>query len=112
MLTGTMIMQSLRTGATLDAAGLVFTRLERIGNGWVLGYFTSATIDPGDLAGRFAEVLDAPGWYADLHDDEHHWVIYPGRVFRYRRDDPHGRVPAVAHGLAVGVPAEQLDWED
>jgi hypothetical protein len=33
-------------------------------------------------------------------------------VFRYRRDDPSGRLAAVEYGRRVGVPEQQLDWPD
>ena len=55
-------------------------------------------------------MLDAFGWYADLHGAGESFVVFAGRVFRYRSDDPAGRAEAEAHARAVGVPDAQIDW--
>ncbi len=51
------------------------------------------------------------GWYTDFTRGDETFVIFAGRVFRYRRGDEAGRERARAHGRAVGVPVRQLDWE-
>jgi hypothetical protein len=39
-------------------------------------------------------------------------VVFPGRVFRYRRGDVAARQAAQEHGRRCGVPESQLDWTD
>jgi hypothetical protein len=39
-------------------------------------------------------------------------VVFPGKIFRYRRGDQAGREEAQARGRSVGVPEQQLDWTD
>jgi hypothetical protein len=37
-------------------------------------------------------------------------VVFPGRVFRYRRGDEAARAQAQEHGRQLGIPEHQLDW--
>ena len=39
-------------------------------------------------------------------------MVFPGRVFRYRRGDVAARQAAQEHGRRCGVPESQLDWTD
>ena len=56
------------------------------------------------------EALDVRGWYADLHTEHESFVVFAGRVFRYRSDDAAARAQAEAYARARGVPDAQLDW--
>jgi hypothetical protein len=57
-----------------------------------------------------SRVLDSPGWYADFHDEHEIFVVFPGRVFRYRRGDDAARAEAQEFGRGLAIPAAQLDW--
>ena len=39
-----------------------------------------------------------------------HFIIYQDEIFKIRRDDPAGYQAARAHGIALGIPAYQLDF--
>ena len=52
----------------------------------------------------------SPDWYCNLATEQHSYVVFGGRVFKYRRGDAQGRAAAQAHGRAQGVPESQLDW--
>jgi hypothetical protein len=39
-------------------------------------------------------------------------VIFPERVFRYRRGDQDARAAAQQHGRTLAIPEPQLDWTD
>jgi hypothetical protein len=115
---GVLICESLRAGATVGAT-LTVTRIERVAQRdavppqpahWTLLHFRVAADDAELLADELAQALDEPGWYADLRSDTTTYVVYPGRVFRYRRGDSGGRAEAVAYGRSAGVPDSQLDW--
>jgi hypothetical protein len=49
---------------------------------------------------RVRHPLDAPESF----------VIFPGRVFRYRRGDETRRAEAQTYGRQLAVPEPQLDW--
>ena len=40
------------------------------------------------------------------------FVVYAGRIFRYRSGDKVGCAEAKEYGLSVGVPESQLDWDE
>lgn len=120
MITGTLIGESLRTGAELGGVRLVVGKIRRASQGdtavgqpelWTLIEFEADEADGGALAAAFSEVLDRPGgWYVDFRTPAETFVVYAGRVFRYPRGDASGRAEAEAYGRAVGVPEDQLDW--
>jgi hypothetical protein len=118
---GIVIAESLRAGAGLD---LHVVRVERVVPGnlsnqqlergtpleWTLLHIAVPDGEEDAVAAALAEAIEPFGWYADFRTAEAAWVIYTGRVFRYRRDDPAGREAAVAYGREHGVPDAQLDW--
>jgi hypothetical protein len=57
-------------------------------------------------------VLEDGGWYVDFHSPEETFVVFAGRVCRYRRGDERGRAEAEAYARARGVPQAQLDWPE
>jgi hypothetical protein len=77
MITGVLIAESLRVGATLEGVPLTARKLWRIAiedpmveqpSAWTLIQFEAAEADGPRLAAALAAVLDdAPGWYADFH---------------------------------------------
>jgi hypothetical protein len=123
MATGTLIAESIRVDATLAGAPFVATEVRRIRAGlsdgqradglpdrWTLIAFEVADDDAAGLAAALAKVLDAQGWYADLHTGERSFVVFAGRVFAYARADGQGRAQAEAYARAHGVPEAQIDW--
>jgi hypothetical protein len=123
MLKGTLLAESLRTGAELRVAGLNLTRLSRQDFSasalptqppvWTVVGFEG----DDDVADRLAQslsesLLAGSGWYADFKTSQEQVVVFAGRIFRYQRGDRAGRAEAVAYGISVGVPEGQLDWPD
>jgi hypothetical protein len=118
--TGTLVAESLRAGAELDAP-LAVRRVRRVDAGdplvgqpvvWTLVEFVVAEELVELLIDQLQEAL-APGpWYCDLASDRETVVVFAGRIFRYHRGDGSGRAEAEAHARATGVPEAQLDWPD
>ncbi len=121
MVEGVLIAESLRPGSKLAGVDLRVTSLDRLEitepaagqpSVWTLISFRS-TADPDSLANLISRSLTSPGWYADFHDEQRKWVIFPGGVvFSFARGDEATRQAAITHGLGLGVPADQLDWQD
>jgi hypothetical protein len=68
--------------------------------------------DAPAVASALADVLEDGGWYVDFHSPEETFVVFAGRVFRYRRGDERRRAEAEAYARARGVPQAQLDWPE
>jgi hypothetical protein len=118
---GAIILESLKTGATLEQIPLVVHRLTRqsIDNAssaqppvWSILEFEVDDAQAGALADALTAILDEPGWYADFHNEHEIFVVFPGRVFRYPHDDRAGRAEAQAFGRSLGIPEPQLDWTE
>jgi hypothetical protein len=120
MIEGTLIAESIRTGAELDGIRLVTRKICRTAAGdacagqpelWTLIEFEAEEPDAEVIADALAKVLERQhGWYADFRTPQETFVVYSGRVFRYPRGDRSGRAEAAAHGRSLGVPEDQLDW--
>jgi hypothetical protein len=120
MIEGTLIAESIRVGAELSGVRLVSRKIRRAPQGdvsagqpevWTLIEFEAEEPDAAVLAGALARALEREhGWYTDFRTPEETFVVYSGRVFRYRRGKSQGRAEAAAYGRSVGVPEDQLDW--
>jgi hypothetical protein len=121
MISGVLIAESVRAGATLDKLHLAVTSITRWRNDhpaegqpdvWTIIAFKSAD-EPRELATQLSQVLDEPGWYVDFHDHDTTYVVFPkDHIFSYPRGDAAGRAEAIAYGQTVGVPDDQLDWNE
>lgn len=117
MITGVLIAESLRVGATLRATPLTVREIRRVAAPnptadqpatWTLVHFDAGEADADALAKEFADSLDQPGWYVDFHSPGEIFVVFPGRG--YRRGDTQRRAEAQAYGHTLNIPEQQLDW--
>ena len=137
MLTGRLIIESLRTGVEVAIPELRVVRVGRhdvsastapgpgggepVGRGatdeqpqiWTFLDFEAPDERADQVAQQLAAALDtATGWYADFRVADDHVVVFADRVFRYRIGDGAARAEAVDWGRAAGTPEHQLDWGD
>jgi hypothetical protein len=119
MLEGILIVESLRVGTSLDGLRLTVRKISRFrARGttrdqpdiWTTLHFEADQADATELAQAFADVLDQPGWYADFASPAERFIVFPGRIFRYPRDDQPARAQAQAYGRTLAIPEPQLDW--
>jgi len=118
---GTILAESLRPGTVLPDHGLRVIRLSRYevpgaaeyqAPVWTAIEFEAPEEHAAALAEDLAASLLSPGWYANWNSATEATVVFPGRVFRYRRGDAAARQAAQEHGRRCGVPEPQLDWTD
>ena len=137
MLTGRLIIESLRTEVDVQIPELRVVRVgrhdvsastdpdpaggEALGQGanseqpqiWSFLDFEAHDERADQVARELAAALDRDtGWYADFRVADDHVVVFADRVFRYRIGDEHARAEAVAWGREAGTPEHQLDWGD
>ena len=119
MIEGTLIVESLRVGTSLDGLRLTVRRISKYQargttpdqpDVWTTLDFEAEEAAAGGLALAFADVLDQPGWYVNFESPAESFVVFPERIFRYPRGDVAGRAEAQAHGRQLGIPKPQLDW--
>lgn len=119
MATGVLIAESLRVGTDLGGLALRVSRVQRFearsataaqARVWTLFTFEADDSEVTELSDQLSHALDEPGWYVDLRTTDETVVIFPHRVFRYRRGDTEGRRAVENYGQEHGVPEAQLDW--
>lgn len=119
MIEGTLIAESLRVGTTLENLKLTICKISRFqakgttpdqSDIWTVLDFEADEAEAGTLAHAFGDALDQPGWYVNFQSPAESIVVFPGRIFRYPREDEAGRAEAQAHGRQLAVPSSQLDW--
>ena len=119
MYEGVLILESLRVGTELSQIPVVVRKISRYDVStastdqppvWSVLEFEVEDWHAETLSKELAATLDAPGWYADFHNDREIFVVFPGRVFRYRRGDAVARAEAQAYGRSLEIPEPQLDW--
>ena len=119
---GTLVSESLRVGAEISGiADVTLVSVRRVAvesatpdqpSRWTLIEFQAPDDRADSLAGALAAALDKPGWYVDMDTATDKYVVFEGRVFKYRRGDATGRAEAQAYALELGVPTAQIDWPE
>jgi len=118
---GAIICESLKPGTVLEGYQLHVTRWSRFEvsdaaewqpTTWTLIEFEAAEDESDALGHRLSQDLDSPGWYANLYSESEAVVVFPDRVFRYKRGDRSKRKAAEEYARHCGVPETQLDWDD
>ena len=119
---GTLIAESIKPGRSLEGIPLTLTKISRDvatnasvdqPNVWTVIDFET-TDRPERLAEALAAVLDDKPfvWYCNFTSGDEVFIVYPNRVFRYRRGDALRRREAQGYGQSMGVPSSQLDWSE
>lgn len=121
VLRGAVVCESLKAGAVLEGYDLELTRLSRYEMAepapgqspvWTLVEFEAPADCSDALAMRLSKDLASPGWYANWYTDDEAVVVFPEKVFRYKRGNRAARKRAQQYALDCGVPPAQLDWDD
>jgi hypothetical protein len=123
MYAGNLITESLRPGTVLDTVRIAVGKITTIDHAnataeqpsrWTILGFEIDDDDADRLADWLAGslVADPSVWYCDYHNQVEHFVIFPGRIFRYRIGDRDERAKVIDYGRMIGVPESQLDWGD
>jgi hypothetical protein len=119
---GNLIAESIRMGASVDGVSIKVDRVYRVEGGdesvgqpraWTFIAFEVPDAEAPSLADVLSNTLDpVGGWYCDFRTATETFVVFAGRIFRYRRGDRKGRAEAEEHARSVGVPDPQIDWRE
>lgn len=119
MFAGLLLKESLSDLGVLDRLTIIKTENWDVPHAaefqpkvWTAISFEADDAAADSIAEELSRVLKAPGWYIDARLAEWVYVIFPRRVFKYRRGEQAGRAQAQEHALASGIPPGQIDWGD
>lgn len=116
---GVIIEESLEDKMVLDSVKILSTEKEKVTKEHHTPWLGQWTLHNIEIAENNAEVIAAKlsialdpqhPWYADYKNDTLHYIIFRNKVFRIDRQNKEQYDEAKAYGLALGIPAHQVDF--
>ncbi len=117
--TGTIIAESLEKKDVLDQIKITKTDIEPVTaehqTPWIKQWTLHAVEIPesqvADIARAVSQSLDSQHpWYADFKNDQWHFIIFRGRVFKIDKTSQAQYDEAKNYGISSGIPAYQVDF--
>lgn len=116
---GLVLKESLENASVLDQITITKTEVWHPKNAaphqsktWTATSFEIEEEKADNLAEKFSQVLKPKGWYISMSTNIWRWIIFPNKVFKYKKGDAKSREDAMKFGRGVDIPEAQLDWED
>jgi hypothetical protein len=116
MLNGLLLKESLNDTSILGLVHVTKTESWQVKNAapyqpatWTALFFVAEEKQAEPLVEKMSQVLK-PQWYTSASTATHVYVVFPGKVFKYRKGDSVQRAEAQRYGRSIGVPDSQLDW--
>ena len=116
---GVIIEESLEDKGVLEEVRIVSTKVEKVTDRhktpWVKQWTLHTVEIPEDhadaLAQKISTALDKNHpWYADYKNDQYHYIIYRGEVFKVDLKNPVLYRNAKQYGISLGIPEYQVDF--
>ena len=117
---GIIIEESLDNPLILNEVKIINTQVEAVTSShqtpWVKHWNIHEVEIADDKIEQFADhlsrALDArrSSWYADLKNDNQHFIVFHGKVFVIDRSKPEQYEQAKQYGMYLGIPERQLDF--
>ena len=117
---GVIIEESLQEPLILKELTILETKVEPITsehetpwlNQWTLHTVEIPEEDAEAVAEKLSKSFDKhhPDWYADYKNDEYHFIIYAGKVFKVELSNPVLYKDAKEYGISIGIPEYQVDF--
>jgi len=118
MLKGLLLKESLEDMSVLELVHITKTESWEISNAaasqpttWTALSFEAEESQADALAEKLSQALKSR-WYTNASTSTHVYVIFPGKIFKYRKGDSTQRAKAEQHGRSIGIPESQLDWSE
>jgi len=78
---------------------------------WTLHTFEISEEDADKIAKQLSKDLDkAHSWYADFKNENYHFIIYRGKIFKVDLKNPTLYEDAKQYGISLGIPEYQVDF--
>ena len=116
---GTIIEEGLEDKAVLNKMKIISTKVEQVTEKhrtpwikqWTLHTVEIQENKADQVAEKLSEDLDKEHeWYADYKNDQYHFIIYRGKVFKVDLKNPVLYKDAKQYGISVGIPEYQVDF--
>ncbi|HLC45394.1 MAG TPA: hypothetical protein VJI67_00815 [archaeon] len=116
---GVIIEESLQDKAVLEKLRILSTKTETVTEShntpwlkqWTLHSIEVSEKDADDASEEIRKALDSKhAWYADFKNDKRHYIVFKDKIFKVDRSSKKEYEEATKHGIALGVPAHQVDF--
>ena len=116
---GVIIEESLDNMEVLDKVKIIKTKVspvnEKHKTPWVKQWTLHTVEIPEQDAGKVAEQLSKDldkehAWYADFKNENYHFIVYRGKIFKVDLKTPILYKDAKKFGISLGIPEYQVDF--
>ena len=115
---GVIIEESLHNKDALKLVEIVSTKVEPVTQEhktpwlkqWTLHTVKIPESKIDKVAKLISKSLENKYWYADFKNNEHHYIIFPNKVFKVERSKPEQYKQVTEYGIGLGIPDYQLDF--
>ncbi|MBI2063993.1 MAG: hypothetical protein HYT65_03325 [Candidatus Yanofskybacteria bacterium] len=116
---GVIIEESLEKADVLKDVVVVETKVESVTEEHKTPWIKQWTLHTVEIleerADQVAEKLSVDldkehEWYADYKNDQYHYIIYRGKVFKVDLKNPVLYKDAKQYGISIGIPEYQVDF--
>ncbi|KKU03863.1 MAG: hypothetical protein A2131_02410 [Candidatus Sungbacteria bacterium GWC2_49_10] len=117
--TGIIIEESLEDTSVLKDVEILETKIEKVTEEHKTPWLTQWTLHTVEIleekvdsvAGKLSKDLEREHtWYADYKNDEYHYIIYRGKIFKVDSKNPVLYKDAKQYGISLGIPDYQVDF--
>lgn len=117
--TGTIIAESLEKKDVLNQVKITKTDIEPVTaehqtpwiKQWTLHTVEIPESQAADITRELSQSLDSQHpWYADFKNNQWHFIIFRGRVFKIDKTNRAQYDEAKNYGISLGIPAHQVDF--
>ena len=118
---GTIIEESLENKDILNNVKILSTKTEPATEEdktpwlkqWTLHKVEIDKNNAKQLAEQISKSIDSKhshSWYIDYKNDDWHYIIFPNKIFKIKRNDSSGYEEVEKYGIISGIPKHQLDF--
>jgi len=77
---------------------------------WTAIYFEVDEEKVDEIADQLSQVLKPKEWYLNISGENTIFVVFPNKIFKYKKGDTAEKIRSVEYGKTIGIPENQLDW--
>lgn len=115
---GVIIEESLKDKNILNEVSIISTKVEKVTEKhktpwlekWTLHTVQINPADIDDFARKISKLVnDKPNsWYVDFNNGETFFVIYPNKVYKWKKGESEKIKECKAFGISLGIPPYQV----
>ena len=116
---GIIIEESLEKKEVLQRVKIIKTKVEQVTEKhktpwvkqWTMHTVEIAEKNADKIAEQLSKDLDREhAWYADFKNENYHFIIYRGKIFKVDLKNPVLYKDAKLYGISLGIPDYQVDF--